>query len=75
MTVTLTPNARRDSFNSIIVFLPYNLTTELYAIPNTCNKVLSELLDLITLQKVVISLVAAVARNFMHDRHLDLYLR
>jgi hypothetical protein len=26
------------------------------------------------MQEIVISLVAAVARKFMHDRHADLYL-
>jgi hypothetical protein len=26
------------------------------------------------MQEIVISLVAAVARKFMHDRHTDLYL-
>jgi hypothetical protein len=71
--VALTPDLQRVFFHIVTEFFHHSSITELI-LPLILNQgVLSELSGLITMQEIVISLVADVARNFLHDRHADLY--
>jgi hypothetical protein len=62
--IALTPDLQRVFFHSVTEFLHHSSTTELI-LPLILNqRVLSELSGLITMQEIVISLVAAMACKF-----------
>lgn len=72
--VALTPNLQRVFFYSATEFLHHSSTIELLLSLITYKGVLSKLQGLTTMREIFISLVAAVARKFIHGRHGDQYL-
>jgi hypothetical protein len=73
--IALMPDLQRVSLYSIIDFLYHSSTTELIPSPILIKESYpSSKALLLTMQGIIISLVAAVACRFMQDRHVGRYL-
>jgi hypothetical protein len=71
--VALSPDLWTVSIYSATEFLHHSSTIELLSLLKLIKRVIPELWGLTTILEIVISLVAAVARKFMQDRHTGRY--